>query len=127
MLTREEVIKMAQASNSAMHKALLWTAFDSGGRPEEVLNLRKSDIIFEKDDTKIYLKGAKGRRVSYLVSATEPLRDWLRKHPFADKADFDVWVTQFSKKKDNKMYMEDKDGKKIKMESLFLTQTMRNG
>ncbi|MBI4162357.1 MAG: tyrosine-type recombinase/integrase [Candidatus Aenigmarchaeota archaeon] len=99
MLTREEVIKMAQASNNAMHKALLWLAFESGGRPEEVLNLRKSDVIFEKENTKIYLHGAKSRRVSFLVSATEPLRDWLRKHPSADKTDFDVWVTQFSKKK----------------------------
>jgi integrase len=99
IVTREEVIRMAQHTLNPMHKALLWVAFESGGRPEEYLNLRKSDIKFDVYGTIIYLKGAKSKRPVRLVSATEPLRDWLRKHPLADKEDFPVWVTQFSKKR----------------------------
>lgn len=113
LLTRDEVIKMAQHTTNPMHKALLWVAFESGGRPEEVLNLRKSDITFDVYGTKIFLSGAKSKRPSRLVSATEPLRDWLRKHPFSHEKDFDVWVTQFSKKQGQTKHLEDKDGKKI--------------
>lgn len=101
ILTREDVIKMAQQTVNPMHKALLWVAFESGGRPEEVLNLLKSDIKFDNYGTIVYLKGAKSKRPVRLVSATEPLRDWERKHPLQELNDFDLWVTQFSKKKEN--------------------------
>lgn len=100
IITRDEVIRMAQHAISPMHKALLWCAFESGARPEEILNLRRSDIEFDHYGAKIFLKGAKSKRTARLVSSTEPLRDWLRKHPLSDKGDYDVWVTQFSKKKD---------------------------
>lgn len=114
ILTREEVIKMAQQTTNPMHKALLWVAFESGGRPEEVLNLQKSDIEFDSYGAKIFLKGAKSKRITRLVSSTEPLRDWLRKHPLAQQNDFDVWVTQFSKKRGQKKYLgKDEHGKPI--------------
>lgn len=90
---------MAQQTNNAMHKAFLWVAFESGGRPEEILNLKKSDVKFDNYGTIIFLNGVKSKRPMRLVSATEPLRDWLRRHPLNDKNDFDIWVTQFSKKK----------------------------
>jgi len=99
IVTREEVVRMAQHALNPMHKALLWVAFESGGRPEEYLSLRKSEIKFDSYGTIIYLKGAKSKRPVRLVSATEPLRDWLRKHPLANQEDFPVWVTQFSKKR----------------------------
>ncbi len=99
MLTREEVIKMAQHTINPMHKALLWVAFESGGRPEEILNLRKSDVEFDTHGTRIYLKGVKSKRPVRLISSTEPMRDWLRKHPLRQENDFPVWVTQFSKKR----------------------------
>ncbi|GEM_PF-2485148 len=100
IITREEVIKMAQHTANPMHKALLWCAFESGARPQEILDLKKSDVEFDSYGTRIFLQGSKSKRHVRLVSSTEPLRDWLRKHPLANKPDFGVWVTQFSKKKE---------------------------
>jgi integrase len=101
IVTREEVIRMAQKALNPMHKALLWVSFESGGRPEEILNLRRSDVKFDNYGAIVFLKGVKSKRPVRLVSATEPLRDWLRKHPSSEENDFDIWVTQFSKRKNN--------------------------
>jgi integrase len=100
IISREEVIKMAQQALNPMHKAFVWAAFESGARPEEILNLKNTDVKFDNQGAVIFLSGAKSRRAVRLVSATEPLRDWLRRHPLKERANFNVWVTQFSKIKD---------------------------
>lgn len=97
IIAREEVVKMAGEALNPMHKALLWVAFESGGRPEEVLNMKNSDVKFDTYGTVVFLNGAKSRRPVRLVSATEPLRNWLRTHPLKNQNEFYVWVTQFSK------------------------------
>ena len=101
IVSKDEVTKLAQYATNSIQKALLWTAYESGGRPEEIFNMKKSDIIFDTFGAKIFLKGAKSKRPVRLVAAAEPLRDWLRKHPLAKEKDFFVWVTQFSKKNRN--------------------------
>lgn len=99
IVSREEIIKMVQQSLNPMHRAFLWVAFESGGRPEELLNMTSGSIKFDNNGAIVYLKGAKSRRPVRLISATEPLREWLRKHPLNKEDDFPIWVTQFNKKR----------------------------
>jgi len=101
MVNREEVIRMSQSALNQMHKAFVWVCFESTGRPEENLNLKYSDIKFDAHGAIVMLSGSKDKRPSRLVSSVEPLRNWLRYHPLKNQKDYPVWVTQFSKKKDN--------------------------
>lgn len=101
MVTREEVIRMSQCALNPMHKAFVWFCFESTGRPEENLNTMFSDIKFDTQGAIVMLRGVKDKRPCRLVSSVEPLRNWLRHHPLKDQKDYPVWVTQFSKKKNN--------------------------
>ena len=109
IVTREEVIKMAQQGLNPMHKAFVWVCFESTGRPEENLNLNYSDIKFDSKGVVVMLNGAKDERPARLVSAVEPLRNWLRVHPLQNMKDYPIWVTQFSKVGKRKLKESEKE------------------
>jgi integrase len=101
MITRDEVKQMADAAFNAMHRAFVWTCFESTGRPQENLQIKYSDVKFDSNGCIVLLNGAKDKRPARLVTAAEYLAAWLQVHPLKNEKDFPIWVTQFSKHKDN--------------------------
>jgi len=101
MITRDEIIRMAQCALNPMHKAFVWLCYESTGRPEENLNINYSDITFDNKGAIVSLRGTKDKRQCRLVSSVEPLRNWLRNHPLQKENDYPLWVTCFSKKTGN--------------------------
>jgi site-specific recombinase XerD len=83
ILTREETLKLIQASRTVRDKALVSVLFESGCRIGELLNLKISDVEFDSYGAVLIVKGKTGsRRIRICGQAVAYLKEWLTvNHP----------------------------------------------
>lgn len=95
VLTREEIEKMANASENLRDKALLLMLFESGCRIGEILNILIKDVHFDTLGCTISVNGKTGERSVRLLdkNSIKALVDWLNAHPMKEDRNSFVWVT----------------------------------
>lgn len=73
VLSIEEVSRLLEVTDNLKHKAILSTIYSAGLRRSELINLRKQDILHDRQ--LIFIKGAKGKkdRTSLLAESLVPL------------------------------------------------------
>ena len=93
LLTDEQIEKLIRSSPNPMHRALVSCIYEGQLRPGETLNLTRSDVIFNGDHVKLYVKGKmeakQGSRSVFLLKSYDLLKDWLAVHPGDTEA---LWV-----------------------------------
>lgn len=93
LLNDDDMLLLSQAcGNDVMFKALIWTAYDAGTRPTEILTLRIKDVRQEADGWYITVDGKTGQRPIHLVKSIPYLSQWLNVHPMKGRADWLLWV-----------------------------------
>ncbi|MBD3156105.1 MAG: tyrosine-type recombinase/integrase, partial [Candidatus Aenigmarchaeota archaeon] len=84
----------SNVADNARDKALLWVAWTTAARPDELRNLKFSSIKFKPNyGCDIVLKGYKGERSIPCVESTPILKNWLMQHPLKDQNNYPLWVT----------------------------------
>lgn len=96
LLTKEEVEKLANATDNIRDKAFVLTLFDSGARVGEFLPLKIKDIIFDEYGCVILVRGKTEERRIRLLDYSKELLTWLQDHPQKEHSESFVWC-EFSK------------------------------
>ena len=81
VLSETEVLSILQAITNLKHKAIITTIYSAGLRRSELINLRKSDVFFERK--MIFIRGAKGKKDRSTVLSdflTTLLHEYLQKN-----------------------------------------------
>jgi len=102
LIEPEEVERMLKFAESYKDKALLFIEFESGARPQEILNLRWSDVDFKEGRVDINVFSGKTRRsrIFPLNKATKFVHDWKQNYVYADIKPSDyVFPSRFSRDK----------------------------
>ena len=90
LITEEEVLKMAQATNNPRDKALILLLYETGCRIGELLSLKVKNVSFDQYGAILRVTGKTGdRRVRAIVSAPA-LSTWLDNYGNA-KPDSPLW------------------------------------
>ena len=93
LLNDDDMLLLSQGcDNDVMFKALIWTAYDAGTRPTEILTLRIKDVRQESDGWYITVDGKTGQRPIHLVKCIPYLSAWLNVHPMKMRNDWPLWV-----------------------------------
>ncbi|MEZ5359818.1 MAG: site-specific integrase [Candidatus Zixiibacteriota bacterium] len=93
-ITLEQAEKIVEAENSLRNQCLFIFAFDSGGRIEEILNVRIKDISVSNADKKYYIVKFRGektpdaKRTIPIPIASTVLYEWLKSHPTKQEQDY---------------------------------------
>jgi site-specific recombinase XerD len=77
--TKDETLKIIEATDTLIHRAMLMLAYGSGLRVSEITNLKATDI--ESNQMRILVRNGKGERDRYAMlpqSTLETLRDYWR-------------------------------------------------
>ena len=92
ILTKEEVKKIISVASGLREKALASFMYESGCRcPDELLNLKYGDIVFDEYGAKVRIHGIKNRRTIRLVACVPYLRQWYENHSTKDDNDY-LWI-----------------------------------
>lgn len=91
LITEEELEKMLRHAINFKEKAFLTLAFESGARPQEIVNLKWSDIKFEEDyaDIKFYSGKTKQVRTFPVKKSREFLWYWKENYSFENRTNND--------------------------------------
>lgn len=101
MLSQEDVIKLANATDHPRDRAFVYTLYDSGCRIGELLGLKIKHISKdEKPGILLTVSGKTGMRRIRVVSAEPPMAEWINKHPQKDNPEASVWITRDGKNAD---------------------------
>lgn len=100
VLTKEEVIKLFNAADGIREKALVSFMYESGCRcPDELLNMKVSDIEFDDFGAKVKLHSGKvGSRIIRVISCIPHLKAWLETEHPNPKHDSYLWTRKGSNK-----------------------------
>ena len=95
MVTWEEGLRLIDATNNVMLKALVATQLDGGFRPSEFVDLNYGDVERKGDFAVVRINGGKtGVRNVVLWRAVPHLLRWMQSHPTKRKSD-PLWVQEF--------------------------------
>ncbi len=98
-LTEKQVENVVENTVSTLDKAFLSVLFDLGARIEEFLNVKKEDLIIEKDNYKIQIHFSKTfARTLPLDKSIPYLKKWLQIHPLTEGQLFPLKYSQCSTK-----------------------------
>jgi len=93
LLDDNDMLKLSEAcGDDLMFRALIWTAYDAGTRPTELLTLRIQDVRQESDGWTIAVDGKTGQRPIHLFKSTPYLAQWLNNHPLKERTDWALFV-----------------------------------
>ena len=81
LLTTEEVMKIADNTNSSRDKAFTLSLYESACRIGELLPVKLKDIEFDKYGVKINVTGKTGFRPVRICAASPAISNWLTNHP----------------------------------------------
>ena len=92
ILSRAEVRKLIDASQSQRDRALVFVAYESGGRAGEVMGLKIGNAEFDQFGAVLRLGGKTGERRIRLVESVPDLRLWLSMHLNPDNLETPLWT-----------------------------------
>jgi integrase len=95
-LTEDEVRLLIDTANTIQRKALIAVCYETGARPEELLNLRIKDILFDNKGAKVILRGKTVERVTRVIVYVSLLKQWLSIHPFKHDPNAYLWLSESS-------------------------------
>jgi len=96
LLNDDDMMKLSEAcGDNIMMRALIWTAYDAGTRPTELLTLRIKDIKQESDGWIISVDGKTGQRPIHLIKSVPYLTTWLNCHPLEQRTDWALFVITY--------------------------------
>jgi integrase len=100
LATEEDIEKMLRFAVSYKEKAYLFLIFESGARPQEILDLRWKDIIFKDDyaDVNLFSEKTKRQRPFPVNKARKYLWEWKQNYFYSDLKEGDyVFPSRFSR------------------------------
>lgn len=100
LITEEDIQKMLRFAESYKEKAFIFLAFESGGRPQEIINLQWKDIKFKDGfaDISFYSGKTKQSRIFPVRKAREFLFEWKQNYSFENLKENDyVFPSRFSR------------------------------
>ncbi len=89
MLTEREIEILIRTTEKLRYKALIMLAFESAGRPEELLKLKWNDIDTENKRVKLYSVKTKRARINELKESIIHLERYRQEFPFPNVSDSD--------------------------------------
>ena len=87
----DDVVPMLDACMNSRDRGLIATAWDSGARAGELLELSVGNVTDHKHGLQISVDGRQGQRSITLVVATPHLSRWLQDHPRGDDDTAPLW------------------------------------
>jgi integrase len=98
-LTEDEVRLLIDTANTIQRKALIAVGYETGARPEELLNIRIKDIMFDSKGAKVILRGKTVERVTRVIAYLPLLKQYLSVHPFKNDPNAYLWLSEASNHK----------------------------
>jgi len=77
LVTAAEVRQLVSAADHPRNRALIATLYETAGRAQEVLGMRRQDVEFGQQLTRIRLDGKTGPRIVPVVECVPYLQAWL--------------------------------------------------
>jgi len=93
-LTEDEIKLLIDTANTIQRKAFIAVGYETGARPEELLNIRIKDILFDSKGAKVILRGKTVERVTRVIAYVSLLKQWLSVHPFRDDPNAYLWLSE---------------------------------
>jgi integrase/recombinase XerD len=93
-LTEDEIKVLIDTANTIQKKAFIAVGYETGARPEELLNIRIKDILFDKNGAKVILRGKTVERVTRVIAYVPLLKQWLSIHPFKNDPNAYLWLSE---------------------------------
>ena len=93
LVTQEEIKSLVEVcAENIRDKAFIFTLYESGCRPGEILGLRRKHVVFDEYGTVLLVDGKTGPRRVRIVAATPLLANWINEgHPFKDPESY-LWI-----------------------------------
>jgi integrase/recombinase XerD len=98
-LTEVEIKLLIDTANTIQKKAFIAVGYETGARPEELLNIRIKDIMFDSKGAKVILRGKTVERVTRVIAYVSLLKQWLSIHPFKNDPNAYLWLAESSNHK----------------------------
>jgi len=98
-LTEVEIKLLIDTANTIQKKAFIAVGYETGARPEEMLNIRIKDILFDSKGAKVILRGKTVERVTRVIAYVSLLKQWLSIHPFKNDPNAYLWLAEASNHK----------------------------
>jgi integrase/recombinase XerD len=98
-LTEVEIKLLIDTANTIQKKAFIAVGYETGARPEEMLNIRIKDIMFDSKGAKVILRGKTVERVTRVIAYVSLLKQWLSIHPFKHDPNAYLWLAESSNHK----------------------------
>ena len=95
-LTEDEIRLLIDTADTIQRKALIAVGYETGARPEELLNIRLKDIMFDSKGAKVILRGKTVERVTRVIACVPLLKQWLSVHPFKNDPNAYLWLSEAS-------------------------------
>jgi integrase len=95
-LTEDEIRLLIDTADTIQRKALIAVGYETGARPEELLNIRIKDIMFDSKGAKVILRGKTVERVTRVIAYVPLLKQWLSVHPFKNDPNACLWLSEAS-------------------------------
>lgn len=99
LITEDDVKQILTGCLTARDRALVYTHFEAGTRPGEILSLRIKDVKFDQYGAQIHVDGKTGQRPIRLVKSVPMLLNWINNHPFTDDKDSPLFVVMSSNRR----------------------------
>ncbi len=93
LLTPNEVLKIANASDNIRDKALVLTLYESACRIGEIINLKIKNVVSDDYGVILTVSGKTGMRKVRLINSSNILILWLNNHPYKNNPDSNVFVS----------------------------------
>lgn len=100
MVTWEDGLRLASATNSVQIKAALLVQLDGGFRPSEFIELNYGDVSIKNSAFAVVRvkRGKTGKRDVILFRSVPYLQRWLKAHPVKEK-DCPLWIQENGKRR----------------------------
>jgi integrase/recombinase XerD len=98
-LTEDEVKLLIDTANTIQRKTFIAVGYETGARPEELLNIRIKDIMFDSKGAKVILRGKTVERVTRVIAYLPLLKQYLSVHPFKNDPNAYLWLSEASNHK----------------------------